>query len=171
MRAQNGSSYDKDFATLAFAGIPNSVFCQEIEFLRILLVAKDGTGFSRWSTGVLGNAEIRQMLSEYHWRWRFLACTDVIGEAFPLAHFEAMLRDRYGEDAAGRWRMLEDRQEQEAREVDAVERRYLRLHYEVKWLRTWLFHRNHTTEYYYRDFQDLKRLLQEVGDPPRAQLS
>jgi rifampicin phosphotransferase len=164
MRAQNGSSYDKDFATLAFAGIPNSVFCQEIEFLRILLVAKGRYGLSRWSTGVLGNAEIRQMLSEYHWRWRFLACTDVIGEAFPLAHFEAMLRDRYGEDAAGRWRMLEDRQEQEAREVDAVERRYLRLHYEVKWLRTWLFHRNHTTEYYYRDFQDLKRLLQEVGD-------
>jgi phosphohistidine swiveling domain-containing protein len=163
MHEQNPASYDQDFATLALAGIPNSVFFQEAEFLKILLVAKERYGYAEWSPRVLQNAEVREMLAQYHRRWRFLACTDVIGEAFSMGHFEDLLAARYDQDTRFKWRTLAEKQKQEALDVEEVRQRYLRLHYEVNWLRRWVFHRNHTTEYYYRDFQCLKGLLQEIG--------
>lgn len=163
MRAIDPAEFDKDFATLAFVGVPNSAFFQEVEFLRIILVAKESLSSRALFNDALADPEVRALVDEYHRRWRFLSCTDVIGEAFPVDHFERNLQCRLSEHAEHAWAELQARQVQEADQVHETMCRYSALNYEMTWLRTWILHRNHTTEYYYRDFQYLKPLLTEVS--------
>jgi phosphohistidine swiveling domain-containing protein len=63
----------------------------------------------------------------------------------------------------GAWDLLADRQRRESDELRSVLEKYPHLHYEITWLRVWLYHRNHTTEDYYRSFQQLRPLLAEVA--------
>ncbi|UMP06996.1 PEP/pyruvate-binding domain-containing protein [Amycolatopsis sp. EV170708-02-1] len=163
MQGGKSANFSDDFATLTFSDVPNSAFLQEEEFLRILLVTQERLGHAAWSDEVLEDAEISALIDQYHRRWRFLACTDVIGEAFTRQYFEDLLRSRFPEDAAQLWRIMLERQEAERDAVRAAMRVYPWLQYEITWLRTWTYHRNHTTEHYYRDFQCLKPLLVEVA--------
>lgn len=158
LQSADPATADQDFATISVSGIPNSVFLQEVERLRLQLVA------DRDSAGQLPDSKRnRRLIDLYCRRWRYLGCTDVIGDPYPVVYFEEKVRELSYRDAREAWDRLADKQRTDSAELHEVLAKYPNLHYEIFWLRTWLFHRNHTTEDYYRSFQCLRPLLLKVA--------
>jgi phosphoenolpyruvate synthase/pyruvate phosphate dikinase len=163
MICTGSSSPDADFVVLSLNCISSSAFHQELDFLNILLTAKEKYNFSQWSDDIPKHPEIKELLYQYHRRWRFLACTDIIGDAYNFSDYEAKLKEEYNIDAREKYLSLKSYDAEELKILQEKMEKYTNLSYEINWMRKWLYHRNNTTEYYYRDFQHLRPLLQTVA--------
>lgn len=157
-------SPDADFAVLSLNCISSSAFHQELDLLNILLTAKEKYNFYQWSDDILEHPEIQELLCQYHRRWRFLACTDIIGDAYNFSDYKAKLKEQYNTNARERYFLLKSYDAEELKLLQETMAKYTHFTYEINWMRKWLYHRNNTTEYYYRDFQHLRPLLETVSE-------
>lgn len=169
MRVIDAEQADSDFITLTLSCIQNPVLQRDLDMNRIHLTATLKYKYQLWSEAVPEEPEIKRLLAQYEKRWRFLGCTDVIGEAFERKYFIEQLKQQFAKDPRAEFARLQQQTQQEYREFSAVARKYQRLSYEITWMRKWLYYRNNTTEHYYRDFQALKPLWLAIA--PHLDLS
>jgi hypothetical protein len=123
MACTGAAGTDADYLVLSLNCICSSAFHQELDLLKIILIAKEKYNFTQWSDEILKQPEIRQLLSQYHRRWRFLACTDVIGDAYTLSDFEAKLQEEYHTDVRARYSVLQDNDAEEVKKAEGRRQR------------------------------------------------
>lgn len=163
MIAIDENTADADFVTLTLSCIQNPVLQRDLDLNRIYNTAKIKYAYKTWSTQVAEEPEIKKLLQQYEHRWKFLACTDVMGEAFTFEYFVNLLKEQYTKDPYVEYQSMIDQTQTEYQDFTKVAKKYSRLSYEITWMRKWLYHRNNTTEHYYRDFQHLKPLWLSVS--------
>ncbi|GAB6040681.1 PEP/pyruvate-binding domain-containing protein [Endothiovibrio diazotrophicus] len=163
MMAVDPDEADADFIKLTLSCLQNPAQQREQDLDRLCLTARRALGWNAWSEAILDEPEIAALLDQLTRRWRFLGCTDVIGEAHGVEHFAAQFRERFAGEVEARQAEGARQMREECAELERVARKYPGLAYELTWMRRWLYHRNNTTEHYYRDFQCLKPLWLEVA--------
>lgn len=163
MQNFNYETVNSDFLSVSLDGIITPIFKQEIEMINIINTAKIKYGCTHWSDEILEISEIKLMLKKYHSNWLFLSCTDIIGDSLPITAFELKIKKMYDQDHVKLQNDLLKKYKSELDNVNQIIKNYKSLEYFIVYLRKWQFHRNNTTEHYYRDFQYLKNLLLEIS--------
>jgi phosphoenolpyruvate synthase/pyruvate phosphate dikinase len=163
MRAVDPQKADSDFLVITLNCIQNPVWQRSLDLNKIHLTAYVKYGYQTWSNDILKNNEIKGLLNQYQHRWKFLNCTDVMGEAYNFEDCAQFLKQQFEKNPHQTFLEIETQTQQEFQEFNKVAQKYKNLSYEIALMRKWLYHRNNTTEHYYRDFQYLKLLWLNIS--------
>ena len=163
MRVIDADKADSDFVILTLNCIQNPIWQRNLDLNKIHLTAHIKYGHQTWVDEIVEQAEIKILLQQYQRRWQFMGCTDVIGEAYDFAYFADLLKQQFSKNPCEEFARIDAQSKQEYQEFVRVAQKYKCLSYEITQMRQWLYHRNNTTEHYYRDFQYLKPLWLNIS--------